>query len=164
MVFHRKDLCEARVKPKMSSYFQMRCTLRWADPLMHETVSDSRSKYWLIYVFSESPFEMVSGIRSSFQMRCTLRQADPPCKTVSDSRSRIGWSMSSVRAHLKQPAEVGQVFRWGVPQMTWPPIWNCHWQQIKYWLIYVCSESPFKTVIFITALHCVKLYILSFCV
>ena len=44
----------------------------------------------------------------------------------------------------------------------WPPIWNCHWQQIKYWLINVCSESPFKTVIFITALHCIKLYMLSF--
>ena len=43
-----------------------------------------------------------------------------------------------------------------------PPIWNCHLQQIKYWLINVCSESPFKTVIFITALHCVKLYMLSF--
>ena len=26
------------------------------------------------------------------------------------------------------------------------PIWNCHWEQIKYWLIYVCSESPLKTV------------------
>ena len=26
LVFHRKDLCEARVKPEMSSYFQMKCT------------------------------------------------------------------------------------------------------------------------------------------
>ena len=26
LVFRRKDLCEARVKPEMSSYFQMKCT------------------------------------------------------------------------------------------------------------------------------------------
>ena len=26
LVFHRKDLCDARAKPKMSSKFQMRCT------------------------------------------------------------------------------------------------------------------------------------------
>ena len=26
LVFSRKDLCDARVKPKMSSYFQMKCT------------------------------------------------------------------------------------------------------------------------------------------
>ena len=32
LVFHRKDLCEARVNFKVSSYFQMRCTLRQADP------------------------------------------------------------------------------------------------------------------------------------
>ena len=95
-------------------------------------------------------------------MSCTLRWADPPCKTVSDSRSSIAWSMSSLWAHLKWLLELGQVFRQGVPsdELT-PPIWNCHWQQMKYWLIYVCNESPFKTVIFITALHCVKLYILS---
>ena len=33
LVFQRKDLCEARVKCKMSSYFQTWCTLRQTDPL-----------------------------------------------------------------------------------------------------------------------------------
>ena len=31
-----------------------------------------------------------------------------------------------------------------------PPKWNCHWQQMEYWLIfcliYVFSENPFETV------------------
>ena len=76
LVFCRKDLCDARPKPKMSLYFQMRCTLRWADP-PHKT-QWQQMKYYLIYVFSEIPFKMVGRIRSSFQMRCTLRWADLP--------------------------------------------------------------------------------------
>ena len=43
-----------------------------------------------------------------------------------------------------------------------PHNWNCQWQQVNYWLINVWSENPFKTVIFVTALHCVQLYMLSF--
>ena len=32
LVFHRKDLCEARVNSEVSSYFQMTCPLRQAVP------------------------------------------------------------------------------------------------------------------------------------
>ena len=32
LVFHRKDLCEVRVKPEMSSYFQMKCTDKMYPP------------------------------------------------------------------------------------------------------------------------------------
>ena len=76
LVFHRKDLCEARVNFKVSSYFQT---------------------------------------------RCTIRQADPSHKTVSNSRSSIAWSMSSMRTQLKWLAELGQVFRQGVPSDEMSP-------------------------------------------
>ena len=80
LVFCRKDLCEARVNSRVSSYFQTRCTLRWDDP----------------------PFE-----------------------TVSDWRSSIAWSMPSMRTHLKQLVELGQVFRWGVPShQIYPPVFR----------------------------------------
>ena len=39
LVFHRKDLCDARPKPEMSSYFQMRCTLRQDAPHMKLSVT-----------------------------------------------------------------------------------------------------------------------------
>ena len=32
------------------------------------------------------------------------------------------------------------------PQMSWPPIWNSQWQEIKYSLICVISENPFEKV------------------
>ena len=44
---------------------------------------------------------------------------------------------------------------------TWTPlIWNCHCQEVNYWLSNVWSESPFETIT--TALHCIQLYLLSF--
>ena len=44
-----------------------------------------------------------------------------------------------------------------------PPIWNCHAQQNMYWPIYVCSENPFETVIFITALFIKALHCVIWC-
>ena len=45
-----------------------------------------------------------------------------------------------------------------------PHNWNCLSQQVNYWLINVCSEIPFETVIFITALHCVPaLHVVIWC-
>ena len=41
-----------------------------------------------------------------------------------------------------------------------PCIWNCHCQEVNYWLSNVWSENPFKTIM--TALHCILLYLLSF--
>ena len=82
---------------------------------------------------------------SNIQMSCTLRWADPPCETVSDSRSSLCWSTSSMITHSKWLAELGEVFRWGVPSdeltahmklsvtadqvfthlcLQWEPIWN----------------------------------------
>ena len=103
----------------------------------------------------------------------------------------IGLMWSKKTSLITTPKHLGaQIFRWTLRytphfqstfQMKWavgrirssfqmrctlrsdiPPNWNCQWQQVNYWLINVWSESPFKTVIFITALHCVQLYMLSF--
>ena len=57
----------------------------------------------LIYVFNESPFEMVGRSRSSFQMRCTFREADPPCETK--------WQQ--IKSSL-------------IYVCNWEPIWNSH--------------------------------------
>ena len=43
-----------------------------------------------------------------------------------------------------------------------PPIWNTQLKEITHSLINVCTESPFETVSFITALQSVKLYMPSF--
>ena len=82
------------------------------------------------------------------------------------SRTFIGWAMSGMRTHLKQSSSYRnghctslllkfQVLKFQVYSSSLPPIWNCHSQQNMYWLSYVWSENPFKTVISITALHCV---------
>ena len=42
-----------------------------------------------------------------------------------------------------------------------PPIWNCHCQEVNYWISNVWSEIPFKTVT--TALHCIQLYVVIWC-
>ena len=77
----------------------------------------------------------------------------PPFETVSAGR----WSIYVFsESHLKWLARfTPQVYYQCHLQVychshiqVYPPIWNCHWWQIKYWLIYgiyVCSESPFKT-------------------
>ena len=104
------------------------------------------------------PIQNGSRIRSSFQTRCTLRWADPPHETVSDSRSSSSLIYVFNESPFKMVAELGQVFRQGVPSDELTP----HMKPVSdsrssLPLIYVCNESPFKTVIFITALHCVKL-------
>ena len=67
LVFHRKDLCEARVKPEMSSNFQM--TFSDIPPAQNCQCQEEKSS--LIYVANESPFETDGRIRSSFQMKCS---------------------------------------------------------------------------------------------
>ena len=66
----------------------------------------------------------------------------------------VKWQIKDVRCSTKITFQID------------PPHWNCQWQQVNYWLSNVWSESPFKTVIFTTALHCVlhcvQLYMLSF--
>ena len=126
----------------------------------------------LIYVVNESPFEMDGTIRSSFHMKCTTRSTCqmkypdklsdiPPtwkCQWWTINQLTYGKSM---RAHSKlsllkfTPQVSSLLLKCQVYSSSLPPIWNCHAQQNTYWLIYVCSENPFETVIFITALHCV---------
>ena len=72
-----------------------------------------------IYVFSESPFEMVT-----ITFKFTTRPESPS-------------SLLPGQSHL-------QVYCQSYLQV--PPIWNCHWWQIKICLIYVFSESPFEMV------------------
>ena len=78
LVFCRKDLCEARINSKVSSYFQMRCTLRQADPPW----------YWHLVAKSR--------IRSSFQMTCPHQMSWPPqCwHLVAKSRIRSSFQMT----------------------------------------------------------------------
>ena len=105
---------------------------------------------------------------SSLLLKFTPQVYPPPFETVIDgwSISRpIAESMCSVRTHLKwsllkftpqvSSPHISSLLLKFTPQVYPPPFWNCHWQQITYWLINVCSENPFKTVIFKTALHCV---------
>ena len=50
-------------------------------------------KYCLIYVFRDSPFEMVGRIRSSFQMKCTTRST---CQMkCSDIPPKIRWCVQT---------------------------------------------------------------------
>ena len=50
---------------------------------------------------------------SNFQMKYPDKFSDiPPCKTASDRRWSLCWSILSMRAYLKQMVELGQVFRW----------------------------------------------------
>ena len=127
---------------------------------------------------------MDGRIRSSFQMKCTTRSTCqmkypdklsyiPLQKTVSD-----GQSISRCMGNLCEPIWnshcsslllkfqvysssfkfTAQVYSSGLP-----PIWNCHAQQNTYWPIYVCSENPFETVIFITALFITALHCVIWC-
>ena len=67
LVFRRKDLCEVRVKPEISSNFQI--TFSDIPPTWNCQYQEMRSL--LIYVVNESPFETDGRIRSSFQMKCS---------------------------------------------------------------------------------------------
>ena len=58
MVFRRKDLCDARPKPEMSSYFHMKCTLRWDVPPVVTSGGLEQNEV----IFSEEVYP---------QMRCT---------------------------------------------------------------------------------------------
>ena len=69
--------------------------------------------------------------------------SESPFETVTAQVFSSSFKSSSVKF-------TGQVY-----SSSLPPLCNCHTQQNMYWLIYVWSENPFKTVIFITALHCV---------
>ena len=112
LVFRRKHLCEARVKPKMSSYFQMRCTLRWADPPC-ETVSDSRSSIaWsMCSVRAHSKWSMELGQVSD---EVYPQMSWPPHLKLSVTAGR---SISAMRAHSKTVGGIRSSF-----QMTRPVI------------------------------------------
>ena len=100
--------------------------------------------YCLIYVFSESPFEMVGRIRS-------LLKFTPPIWNCHWWQIRY-WQ---IYVFSESPFETAQVYSSSYQHhlqvycqshlQVYPLIWNCHWCQIKYWQIYVFSESPFET-------------------
>ena len=78
LVFHRKDLCEARVNFKESSYFPTKCTLRWADPQV--LTSCGQEQNYIIFSNDLYPSDELTPqywhllaktrIRSSLQMTC----------------------------------------------------------------------------------------------
>ena len=124
LVFQRKDLCEARFKPEMSSYFQMKCPdkmyphscqMKWTRWSAHG------HQIW-VHIF-----------RWSVQISC---QIYPPgiCQ------------MKCTRWNAHRHQIWVHIFRWSVQIQIYPPVQNCQWQQINYCLIYVFNESPFETV------------------
>ena len=68
LVFGRKDLCDARPKPEMSSYFQMKSTCGSHVPPV-VTSGGQGQKY---IIFSDDLYR-AERIRSSIQIKCTLR-------------------------------------------------------------------------------------------
>ena len=74
--FVEKTSVKQSIKQQVCSNYQMMCTDQIYPPAWN--CQWQQIKYWLVYVLSESPFKMVTRIRSSFQTRCTLRWADPP--------------------------------------------------------------------------------------
>ena len=94
LVFHRKDLCEARVKPKMSSNFQM----MFSDIPPTQNCQCQKERSLLIYVVNESPFEAYGRIMSSFQMKCS----DIPLQNLSDEVTKI-------RCEMKYPDKLSDI-------------------------------------------------------
>ena len=75
LVFHRKDLCEARVKPEMSSYFQMKCTAQ-----VYPLWVTSSGQTWNDFIFSDEVFKQWDLLPKSralsdniYKSRVTLR-------------------------------------------------------------------------------------------
>ena len=165
--------------------------LRWSAQISCQIYPPAQNCQWqemrslLIYVINESPFEMDDGIRSSFQMKCTIRSTCqmkypdklsdiPPCKNCQCWTINQQMYGKSMRAHLKwsllkfTPRDSSlllkfQVYCSSLLLKFTPHIWNCHAQQNMYWPIYVYSENPFKTVIFITALFITALHCVIWC-
>ena len=96
---------------------------------------------------------------SNFQMKYPDKLSDiPPCKTASNRRWSLHWSMSSMRAHLKQMAELGQVFRWiaqlgqlvrwgtQISSQIYPPVSDeVHTEtQIFRWSVQIQIYPPFS--------------------
>ena len=61
-------------------------------------------------------------------------------------RLSIGASMCLVRVHVKVLKFTGQGYSSSLLVTFTPQFETVIESRLKYWLIYVCSESPFKTV------------------
>ena len=89
--------------------FSSHCSSTWSSSLIDLLGLSYVIRKDLLWSKSQTRNEFILSDEVYPQTSC------PPRKTVSDSRSSIEWSMSSVRAHLKRSAQLGQIFRWGVP-------------------------------------------------
>ena len=135
-------------------------------------------KYCLIYVVSESPFKMVTvtfkfTAKATFKftvrgckqcVKSSLLPASPsslmpesPSSLLPKSPScllpeaiNIASSQVYYQCHLQVYCQSHLQVYCQSHLQVYPPKWNCHWKQMKYWLIYcliyVFSENPFETV------------------
>ena len=107
LVFHKKDLCEARVNFKVSSYFPMKCTLKWADP-------PGRGIWWPGGVLHK-----VILTFSYFQMTCTHQTSWPHWYR------HLVAKRSTMSGHLDIVIFSDKVY----PQMSWPPSTGIWWSK-----------------------------------
>ena len=134
------SMCSVRAHLKQSVELG-RCSsllLMFTPPF--ETVIGGRSS---IYVFSESPFKMVSRIRSL--LKFTPQVTTVTCKFTARVTFKFSAHQVYYQCHLQVYCQSHLQVYFQNHLQVYPAIWNCHWWQIKYWQIYVFSEDPCKT-------------------
>ena len=124
----------------MCSNFQMTCTDKMYPSM--QNCQWQQIKYCLIYVFSESPFK-----QSTFQMKWMLRfRYTPPHLKLSVTGDQVLadlclqwepiWNGHGIRSSSQRKWTTRSTCQMKCTlRPDIPPIWNCHWQQIMYWLI-----------------------------
>ena len=115
LVFCRKDLCDARVKPKMSSYFLMKCKCSWGlPPIFRWHVQRRMSSY--------------------FQMKCSCSSSLPPS-------SDIWWPRAGSSSDDVYRGKWAHIFRWNVhAAQVYPPVVTSDGQEQGH-LQMMCTEE-----------------------
>ena len=75
-------------------------------------VSNVTILYWSFICNMKRPLWSKSKTWNEFKFSNDILRYTTLHETASDRRWSLHWSMSSMRAHSKQMAELGQVFRW----------------------------------------------------
>ena len=124
LVFHRKDLCEARVKPKMSSNFQMTFADKLSDIPPHKTTSDRRWSLSWSMLSMRSHSKQMAELGQIFRWSAQLGQL-------------VRWSTQlsfqyTPKFQMKCTLRP-KFFRWSVQIQIYPPFsdevlrWSAYW-------------------------------------
>ena len=123
LVFRRKDLCEARVKPEVSSYFQMRCTDKMCPP--HLKLSLMADQVLPDLCVQLEPIQNGQLFRWSECWDLIY----PPIWNCQWQEIK-SWLISVFNeSPFEMVVELGQVFRWS-EQLCQHVRWSAHWDQI----------------------------------